>query len=72
MGIASASQGPGGHKPRAAYNLFTLSGEPGAWNLMCERHGLNETGDAIMLDNSHVFYGEPVPAVSIPEAARMT
>src|SRR3546814_11320811 len=44
VGIASASQGPGGHKPRAAYNLFTVTGEPGAWNLTCHRSGLNETG----------------------------
>lgn len=72
VGIASASQGPGGHKPRAAYNLFSLSGRPGAWNLMCERYGLNETGDAIMLDNSRLLYGEPVLPASIPEAASVT
>lgn len=71
VGIASASQGPGGHKPRAAYNLFTLSGEPGAWNLLCERHSLTENGDGVALDNSRLLYGEAPPAVSIPEAARM-
>jgi len=57
VGIASASQGPGGHKPRAAYNLFTLTGEPGSWNLMCERHGLTEAADAIQLDHTRLFYG---------------
>ncbi|WP_117193762.1 metallophosphoesterase family protein [Rhizobium terrae] len=71
LGIASASQGPGGHKPRAAYNLFTLSGEPGAWNLLCERHSLTETGDGVTLDNSRLLYGEFPATVSIPEAARM-
>ncbi|MGK6312474.1 metallophosphoesterase family protein [Neorhizobium sp. DT-125] len=71
VGIASASQGPGGHKPRAAYNLFTLSGEPGAWNLLCERYGLTETGDGVALDNSRLLYGETPAALSIPEAARM-
>ncbi|MFB9952284.1 metallophosphoesterase family protein [Rhizobium puerariae] len=71
VGIASASQGPGGHKPRAAYNLFTLSGEPGAWNLLCERYSLTEKGDGIALDNSRLLYGEAPASVSIPEAARM-
>lgn len=71
VGIASASQGPGGHKPRAAYNLFTLSGEPGAWNLVCDRYGLTEPGDAVALDHSHRFYGEAVRPMTVPEAARM-
>jgi len=71
VGIASASQGPGGHKPRAAYNLFTLSGEPGAWNLVCERYSLTENGDGVALDNSRLLYGETPAAASIPEAARM-
>jgi len=71
VGIASASQGPGGHKPRAAYNLFTLSGEPGAWNLLCERHSLTEAGDGVELDASRVLYGRLPATASIPEAARM-
>lgn len=71
VGIASASQGPGGHKPRAAYNLFTVTGEPGAWNLTCDRYGLNETGDGINLDDSRVFYGQTAPSTAIIDAARM-
>ncbi len=70
VGIASASQGPGGHKPRAAYNLFTLTGEPGAWNLICERHGLTETADAIGLDHTRLFYGHDprqMPTAPLPE-----
>ncbi len=66
VGIASASQGPGGHKPRAAYNLFTLTGEPGAWNLICERHGLTETADAIALDHTRLFYGHDPRETPIP------
>jgi len=41
VGISSASQGPGGHKPQAAYNLFTIAGEAGNWFLTRERYALN-------------------------------
>ncbi|OHV85058.1 metallophosphoesterase [Rhizobium sp. LCM 4573] len=71
VGIASASQGPGGHKPPAAYNLFSLSGRPGAWNLVCERYGLTPQGDGIALENSHVFYGENLSPLSIVEAEKI-
>ncbi|WP_165221641.1 metallophosphoesterase family protein [Affinirhizobium pseudoryzae] len=57
VGIASASQGPGGHKPRAAYNFFTLSGKPGAWNLACDRYGLTETADAIEHQQRRILLG---------------
>jgi 3',5'-cyclic AMP phosphodiesterase CpdA len=73
VGIASASQGPGGHKPPASYNLFSLSGEPGNWNLVCERYGLTQAGDGIALDSSHVFYGDqplPMPAIQ-PETVEI-
>jgi 3',5'-cyclic AMP phosphodiesterase CpdA len=59
VGIASASQGPGGHKPRAAYNLFSLEGKPGAWNLACERYGLSEEADRIELQRREMLYGKP-------------
>jgi 3',5'-cyclic AMP phosphodiesterase CpdA len=71
VGIASASQGPGGHKPRAAYNLFNLSGKPGAWNLSCERYALTESGDSIHLDETKLFYGEAPLQFSVEEAARV-
>jgi 3',5'-cyclic AMP phosphodiesterase CpdA len=70
VGIASASQGPGGHKPPAAYNLFNLSREQGAWNLTCERHGLTESGDRIKLDETTLFYGQPPVQIPVEEAAR--
>jgi 3',5'-cyclic AMP phosphodiesterase CpdA len=44
VGIASASQGNGGHKPPAAYNLFRIDGERGDWSLVRERHALTEDG----------------------------
>ena len=56
VGIASASQGPGGHKPCAAYNLFSIDGEPGAWKVTGERHSLLPDGSGMMLDCSHTFY----------------
>lgn len=47
VGIASASQGVGGLKPPAAYNLFTIGGRAGAWELKAERFSLNAKGDDI-------------------------
>jgi 3',5'-cyclic AMP phosphodiesterase CpdA len=41
VGIASASQGPGGKKPVAAYNLFSISGSKGNWSLIRQRYALN-------------------------------
>ncbi len=49
VGIASASQGPGGHKPPAGYNLFSISGEPGNWSLTRERYALHNDGEQIEL-----------------------
>ncbi|MGN7293209.1 metallophosphoesterase family protein [Rhizobium sp. SAFR-030] len=66
LGIASASQGPGGHKPPAAYNLFSLSGEPGAWNLACDRFGLTPEADAIAHEERRVLYGDPPPLQAVP------
>jgi 3',5'-cyclic AMP phosphodiesterase CpdA len=55
VGIASASQGPGGAKPRAAYNLFSIAGSPGAWELKGERFSLNEAGDGMTTDSADIF-----------------
>ncbi len=55
VGIASASQGPGSNKPPAAYNLFTISGAPGAWNLKAERFSLNEHGDGVHPDGADIL-----------------
>lgn len=55
VGIASASQGPGGHKPPAGYNLFEISGGPGNWNLMRERYALTPDGLALTLGETTRF-----------------
>ncbi len=55
VGIASASQGPGGHKPPAGYNLFEISGSPGNWNLMRERYALTPDGLALTLAETTRF-----------------
>lgn len=41
VGIASASQGHGGRKPVAGYNLFSISGQQGAWSLDWKRYALS-------------------------------
>lgn len=55
VGIASASQGPGGHKPPAGYNLFSISGAPGNWNVMRERYALTQDGLALSLAETTRF-----------------
>jgi 3',5'-cyclic AMP phosphodiesterase CpdA len=55
VGIASASQGPGGHKPPAAYNMFSISGGPGQWNLMRERYALTADGMSLALAETTRF-----------------
>ncbi|TCU40358.1 metallophosphoesterase family protein [Rhizobium azibense] len=55
VGIASASQGPGGLKPRAAYNLFSIDGSPGAWELRGERFSLNDMGDGVSPESIDIF-----------------
>ena len=42
MGIASASQSPGGKKPSAAFNLFEIDGVPGRWQVAHKRYALND------------------------------
>lgn len=49
VGIASASQGNGGHKPPASYNLFHIGGEPGRWTLTRERYQLKPSADGFEL-----------------------
>jgi 3',5'-cyclic AMP phosphodiesterase CpdA len=44
VGIASASQSPGAHKPPAAYNLFRIAAADGGWSIVRERHALAADG----------------------------
>jgi len=55
VGIASASQGPGGHKPPAGYNLFSISGGPGSWSVTHERFALTPDGAGLSLAETTHF-----------------
>jgi 3',5'-cyclic AMP phosphodiesterase CpdA len=57
VGIASASQSNGGHKPPAGYNLFRIAGEKGNWSLVRERYSLNEDGRGFSLRETHELIG---------------
>lgn len=58
VGIASASQGLGGHKPPAGFNLFEISGEQGAWNLAHKRYHLGPDGKSV-IENPVAVIGGP-------------
>jgi len=62
LGVASASQGPGSLKPRAAYNLITIDGQPGAWNLKAERFSLDERGEGVSPDGVNILDGSACPS----------
>ncbi|RUM95546.1 metallophosphoesterase [Pseudaminobacter arsenicus] len=49
VGVAAAGQAPGSSKPAAQYNLVEISGEPGAWHMRLERHGL-KSGSALPVE----------------------
>lgn len=55
LGIASASQGPGGHKPCAAYNLISVSGAPGQWKVAVERYGIDPRSLTVEFEQRHVL-----------------
>lgn len=55
IGIASASQGPGASKPAAAFNLFSISGGPGKWDLHWERRGLTDDSAHTQVDHRQIF-----------------
>lgn len=40
VGVPSASQQPGGRRPPARYNLFSISGEPGSWECLMTERGI--------------------------------
>lgn len=42
VGIASASQGPGGRKPASSFNLFSIDGEPGRWEIRRQRFSMDD------------------------------
>jgi 3',5'-cyclic AMP phosphodiesterase CpdA len=44
VGVSSTSQSPGGHAPPAGYNLFEISGAPGAWRCDVQYRCMTEMG----------------------------
>ena len=57
VGIASASQGPGAKKPAAGYNLFSVDGEAGNWQLDWQRYMIEQEDMPLMLDHSERLLG---------------
>ena len=57
VGIASGSQGHGGKKPPAAYNLFHIGGEKGRWTLSKERFGLTEDKATFAREHEELLLG---------------
>ena len=57
VGIAAGSQGYGGRKPPAAYNLFHIDGKPGQWRLRKERFGLTPDNCTFAKENEDVLLG---------------
>lgn len=55
VGIASASQGPGGHRPASSYNLFSIYGKPGNWQITRQRYKMADNGHDFSLDIEEHF-----------------
>lgn len=55
IGIASASQGPGGKKPPSGYNLFSISGDAGQWNIQHDRYAMEGEDRAFILAESQTL-----------------
>jgi 3',5'-cyclic AMP phosphodiesterase CpdA len=55
IGIASASQSPGGKKPPAAFNLFDITGEPGRWQVLHKRYAMNDDARTFQLSMDGVL-----------------
>ncbi|MHC5652507.1 metallophosphoesterase family protein [Stappia sp.] len=47
IGVPSASNGIGHKRPAARYNLFSISGEPGAWRCEMEERGYGPLSDDV-------------------------
>ncbi len=55
IGIASASQSPGGKKPSAGFNLFEIDGRPGNWQILHQRYALNDDARTFRLSVDEVL-----------------
>jgi 3',5'-cyclic AMP phosphodiesterase CpdA len=70
VGIASASQGPGGAKPTATYNYISIDGKPDDWQCRLERFQLPEDGGdkPIRISDDDLMRPETVPPGHIDPA----
>ncbi|AJY45968.1 metallophosphoesterase family protein [Martelella endophytica] len=55
IGIAAAGQGTGGKKPPSAFNMISVSGKPGQWEMHCRRHALSAESGAIEPESEFRF-----------------
>jgi 3',5'-cyclic AMP phosphodiesterase CpdA len=47
IGVPSATSAPGGHKPAARYNLFSIARQTDGWTCQMEEHGFEESGGPV-------------------------
>ncbi|CTQ75341.1 metallophosphoesterase family protein [Roseibium alexandrii] len=47
IGVPSATSAPGGHKPAARYNLFSIARQNDRWTCQMEEHGFEESGGPV-------------------------
>jgi 3',5'-cyclic AMP phosphodiesterase CpdA len=47
IGVPSATSAPGGHKPAARYNLFSIARQNDGWTCQMEEHGFEESGGPV-------------------------
>lgn len=55
IGIAAAGQGIGGKKPPSAFNLITISGRPGSFEMHCRRHALGAMSGMVEQESEFTF-----------------
>ncbi|PWL17110.1 metallophosphatase [Falsochrobactrum shanghaiense] len=57
IGVPSASQNYGGHKPAARYNIFNIDRRPdGGWSCQWEQHGIEDASERILKLSQQQLY----------------
>ncbi len=55
VGVPSASQSPGGHRPAARWNEFKISGKHGHWNCQWIERGVQLHGEVNQISARHIW-----------------
>jgi 3',5'-cyclic AMP phosphodiesterase CpdA len=55
IGVPSASQSPGGHRPAARWNEFAISGEPTSWNCRWIERGIQSNSSVVQLSERQLW-----------------